>query len=368
MNWPDERYVRIYTRDTMGWLKLGWEAQALFYLILRQADRAGVVSDYDDPDGLASFLRMPPEVVRRELPRLIKNGCIAERPGYLIVPNYVEAQEAHQTDAQRQRDFRDRRKALALAGELGIRSRTVTILRDEPPVPLVTPCDEPPVPSSREDPKTGWDGHSVPSVPSVPSHAVQPVTVSASVSRQAPDPNDKPPWRHLAGQERYDAEQAAYASIFAAAASVAPAIRPSVGRQDQLRRLLEQWTAPQLIESVVGHSTHTDFWQAKREWRTYFGHENKPTEWQTAVERGIGFFALGKGLPFSEKAIGSTANKPPAPAEPTPAYHDVWVPPDWMPKPGEKREPRKMPEDIRLKLEAACRMTDLDGPAEPANG
>ncbi len=44
MNWSDERYVRVYTRDTAEWLCLSFMAQGLFCLLLRKVDRAGVLS------------------------------------------------------------------------------------------------------------------------------------------------------------------------------------------------------------------------------------------------------------------------------------------------------------------------------------
>ena len=36
VDFSDESYVRLYTRDTVSWLRLGWEAQALLCLLLRQ--------------------------------------------------------------------------------------------------------------------------------------------------------------------------------------------------------------------------------------------------------------------------------------------------------------------------------------------
>ena len=43
MDWSDERYVRVYTRDTPDWQCLSFLAQGLFCLILRKVDRAGVL-------------------------------------------------------------------------------------------------------------------------------------------------------------------------------------------------------------------------------------------------------------------------------------------------------------------------------------
>ena len=41
LHWPDERYARIYCRDTLDWLALSWDAQALWTALNRKATRAG---------------------------------------------------------------------------------------------------------------------------------------------------------------------------------------------------------------------------------------------------------------------------------------------------------------------------------------
>lgn len=114
MNWSDERYVRVYTRDTTSWVRLGWEAQALFLLLLRKVDRAGVLElGQDGEEGLADLLRMPPEVVKNGLDRLLRDGCITRDHGSaLVVRNFIEAQETRQTDRQRQHESRARRRAI----------------------------------------------------------------------------------------------------------------------------------------------------------------------------------------------------------------------------------------------------------------
>ena len=43
MNFEDEDYVRLYTRDTVTWELLGWEGHCVLTLMLRgKFDRAGV--------------------------------------------------------------------------------------------------------------------------------------------------------------------------------------------------------------------------------------------------------------------------------------------------------------------------------------
>lgn len=43
MNWSDERYVRLFTRDTVTWLRWSFETRAIFCLMLRKVDRSGVL-------------------------------------------------------------------------------------------------------------------------------------------------------------------------------------------------------------------------------------------------------------------------------------------------------------------------------------
>jgi hypothetical protein len=116
MRWEDERYVRVYIRDTTDWLALGWEAQALFVLTLRKVDRAGLLDlGRHGARGLASVVAMPVEVVERALAVLLEDGCVAISGTTLVVPNFIEAQEAAQSDAQRKRESRSKARDLAAA-------------------------------------------------------------------------------------------------------------------------------------------------------------------------------------------------------------------------------------------------------------
>lgn len=121
MRWADERYVRVYTRDTGEWLALGWEAQSLFLLAMRKADRAGIIHAGKARErGLAGMTGMPLEVVRRALPNLLDDGCLQETTGGYIIPNFIAAQETPSSDAQRKRDQRERDRDKAVAvGSVG---------------------------------------------------------------------------------------------------------------------------------------------------------------------------------------------------------------------------------------------------------
>lgn len=111
MRWEDERYVRLYTRDTITWKMLPWEGKALLALLFRKVDRAGLidVGDYG-AEGVAALVDLPTDVVSEGLAALIKARTVqwAEGGTVLLVPNFLTAQEAHQSDAQRKRDQRER--------------------------------------------------------------------------------------------------------------------------------------------------------------------------------------------------------------------------------------------------------------------
>jgi len=110
VNWEDERYVRLYTRDTADLLAVGWEGRLVFYELMRKVDRAGV-ADFDGDVGLlAELLRIPREVCERGLERLTARGSVEVTDKHVVIPNFIEAQEARQSASQRQREHRARRR------------------------------------------------------------------------------------------------------------------------------------------------------------------------------------------------------------------------------------------------------------------
>jgi hypothetical protein len=117
VNWSDERYVRVYTRDTVDWQALGWEGQALFVLLLRKVDRAGIFEmGRHGARGVAAMLAMPPDVVERALPVLLEDGCVERRGTTLVVRNFIEAQEASMSPGHRQKESREKRRDMLRAG------------------------------------------------------------------------------------------------------------------------------------------------------------------------------------------------------------------------------------------------------------
>lgn len=131
MNFEDEAYVRIYTRDTKTWLKLEFEGQSVLMHLTRKMDRAGVLDDVTDPVAdVALVVRCRDlEFVRVGLERLLETGTLELRGTRLIAPNYIRAQTAVKTDRLRAQEARKRRRDLARLESNGVHD--------------VTPCDDP---------------------------------------------------------------------------------------------------------------------------------------------------------------------------------------------------------------------------------
>lgn len=110
MNWPDEKYVKVYTRDTLTWKSWCWQARTVFSLLVRKLDGAGLIETgrMDPVDALALQLDLPREVVAAGLPPIIDCGTAEMVPGGLLVPKWIEAQESTKTEAQKKRDQRSR--------------------------------------------------------------------------------------------------------------------------------------------------------------------------------------------------------------------------------------------------------------------
>jgi hypothetical protein len=114
VDWSNEEYVRLYTRETADDLELSWEAVALWRAMLTKFDRAGVLSVRNGWPSVARLVRMPVEVVERVGPELVTDGRVRVTERGFVAPNYVEAQTASKSDRIRQKESRDRRRADAM--------------------------------------------------------------------------------------------------------------------------------------------------------------------------------------------------------------------------------------------------------------
>ncbi len=114
MDWDNEPWVKLYTRDTGDRLEAGWEANAVFDSMLRKCSRSGII-DARSARGLSASLRIPADVVERAVVILQELNMVqVTEMGYLL-PSFLKAQEARTSNAQRQRDFREKERANALS-------------------------------------------------------------------------------------------------------------------------------------------------------------------------------------------------------------------------------------------------------------
>jgi len=118
VDWSNERYVRLYTRDSVTWSLWPWEARALFCFLLRKVDRAGVLDlgGNDPVRAVAAVVGMPLAMVKEHLPAIIESGAVEVGATAMVMPNYIEAQEAKSSDKQRQSESRARRRDRARIG------------------------------------------------------------------------------------------------------------------------------------------------------------------------------------------------------------------------------------------------------------
>jgi hypothetical protein len=112
MDWSEERFIKVYTRDTTNWLSLSWQARGLFVLILRKLNRAGVLDlGRLGAKGVAVHVEGSAAAwpsIEPYLTELLDDGCVAIEGATLRVPNFVEAQAATQSPAARKRAERER--------------------------------------------------------------------------------------------------------------------------------------------------------------------------------------------------------------------------------------------------------------------
>lgn len=126
MDYSNERYVRVYTRDTVTWKLLDWRARTLLLHLLRKVDRSGVLDIGDEGlPGVAAIVELPIEIVEAGMPQLVARGTIVAHGTCITAPNFLAAQEAPQSDKLRAAEYRARRRDAAL-GTAGTTSGTAT--------------------------------------------------------------------------------------------------------------------------------------------------------------------------------------------------------------------------------------------------
>lgn len=145
MDWSNERYVRLYTRDSPDLMAIGWEGRLVLYELLRKVDRSGLIEA--DEETLPELLRVPREVFEAGWPRILKRKIVARGPSHFVTTNFVAAQEARQSDRQRQQESRLRRRDVARLESLSVTDRDGDVTKRDASVTdghtvsqHVTPC------------------------------------------------------------------------------------------------------------------------------------------------------------------------------------------------------------------------------------
>ncbi len=119
MNFEDESYVRLYTRNTLHWLTLRWEGQAIMLFLLKgQFDRMGMIDIEDHPpeEAIAALTGLPLDVVKTGWPRILEREMLELRGSKIIWPKFLEAQTATKTPRERQAEHRRRTRDLIRSG------------------------------------------------------------------------------------------------------------------------------------------------------------------------------------------------------------------------------------------------------------
>lgn len=120
MNYEDESYVRLYTRDTASWRLLGWEGQTVLMHMLRDRfDRAGVFNcdGHSASRAVTAVTGLPADLVDRGLAAVLAEKIWVEQEGKLVWPKFVKAQTCRKADRIRQQESRKNRLESALIDE-----------------------------------------------------------------------------------------------------------------------------------------------------------------------------------------------------------------------------------------------------------
>lgn len=192
MRWEDERYVRFYTRDTPEFSALSWHARGLFGLIMRKVDRAGILPlGRLGLKGVAVAVQGPWAEIEGPLAELLDDGCayFDQERGVLLLRNFIEAQEARQSDRARKQASRERARSL-IGGSTTAAEAARSVLADGQNVTIRDPMPSHNVTESHDRSHDVTRGHteSLCAVPccAVPSRTVHSAREDAPAERTEP--------------------------------------------------------------------------------------------------------------------------------------------------------------------------------------
>lgn len=110
-DWSEERWVKLYTRDSAPWLALDWRARGLWCLLQRVCDRRGYIElGLAGKRVLGVLLRADEASVSEPLSELVSMGMVEEVEGGIRLVGFEDQQGARSSDAARQRAKRERSK------------------------------------------------------------------------------------------------------------------------------------------------------------------------------------------------------------------------------------------------------------------
>lgn len=112
MNWPEEKYVKVFVRDTPTWLAWPWQARALAPLLMHKLESDGrlAIGRLEPARAVALTVGLPIEVVAEGLPAMLEDGTLELREDGLWWPKFEEAQESRKSEALRSREHRARQR------------------------------------------------------------------------------------------------------------------------------------------------------------------------------------------------------------------------------------------------------------------
>jgi hypothetical protein len=166
MDYENERYVRVYVTETVNFLCLPWQSRMLLRALTPHFDRAGLIDigEHEPVKAVAAKLRCPEHFVSVGLSPLFRGPDspweLREHDGrrFIFWPNFTAGQEAKQSDRQRSKASRERRrdfaKRAAVVTDCDVTKRDggVRGVSDDPVQPPKTP------PKPRDAPNTDGNG------------------------------------------------------------------------------------------------------------------------------------------------------------------------------------------------------------------
>lgn len=111
MKWHQERWIRLYRKDSVDWMGLSRDSRGTFLQLLKWVDDEGYATAKRGLyQAVASMLYSTvDDDLKAEVDELIEDGCLVyiEAERRIFVPNFAEAQTARSAEAERKARWRD---------------------------------------------------------------------------------------------------------------------------------------------------------------------------------------------------------------------------------------------------------------------